>query len=71
MTQLLSTAKTAALLDMTEAALRQAVQRKSVHIPRPIKMGRNLRWKLSDIEAHIDSLSQVKKAVGRPRKGQW
>jgi hypothetical protein len=58
--QLVSVKQVASILDLDERALRNKIQPNSKHpFPvKPIRIGRNLKFDLRDIEAYVASLKE-------------
>lgn len=57
--RLFSTKDMAAFLGITDSALRVRIARKTV--PEPFRMGGRLYWRLSEVEAWLDSIRKEKK----------
>jgi len=48
----------AAYFERSERSVRHDVLRKNWHrVPKPLRIGRNLRWRPSDVQAWVDALA--------------
>ena len=69
--ELVGVPELAVMLGRTQEAIKKAKSRMPYWMPKPIKQGRRIFWRVSDVRAHIQAQAEGKiKEVkqGRPRK---